>query len=405
MIRVITVGCRLNQAESNQLTGLKPEQLKDYFTSNQQSDFDKANNLIIINTCAVTREATSTSWKMIRRAIKSKPDQPESKVVVTGCLASIEKDKMLATAGIDAVIPQKEKVKLIDTLFDESSNLKSLNYTFANNRTRPIIKIQDGCPNQCSFCIASTIRGKPKSVPLDSVLNEIKSLSETGYKELVLTGLNLGSYGIDINSSLTELIKQINFNSYRIRLSSIEPDTISDDLLDLWQTKRLCRHLHISMQSGDPMILKQMNRKYSPDQFHKLIDMVYNKILDINIGTDIIVGFPNETEQAFNNTLKLVEELPFGYLHVFPFSPRPNTEAAKLVDNVKPADKKVRVHILKEISNKKRQEFHKRFISRELEVIVENKNSALSDNYIRIILPDNTDHLKGQLYNITYWGN
>ncbi len=390
MVRVITVGCRLNQAEGNRLANLSP-------VLEQSSVL--GSNLIIVNTCAVTREAASTSWKMIRRCINnSKLKTKSSKLIVTGCLATIERDKMLSTPGIDAVITQKEKVDLLELN-------KSPAMMINNNRSRPVVKIQDGCPNQCSFCIACTIRGKPKSLVPQAVLDEITVLSNAGYQEIVLTGLNLGSYGIDIDYSLAELLESFDYNSYRIRLSSIEPETITDELLDLWQTKRLCRHLHIPLQSGDDRILKQMQRKYTVDEYRRLFNKVFDKISGVNIGADVIVGFPDEDEPAFNNTLKLIEELPFGYLHVFPYSPRPGTESAKFIDNVAPEDKKERVRILREISNKKKLDFHKRFINRNLEVLVEQNNFGLSDNYIRVSIPERSNYRKGQIYNIKYWGD
>jgi threonylcarbamoyladenosine tRNA methylthiotransferase MtaB len=390
MVRVITVGCRLNQAEGNRLANLS-------LVLEQNSVL--GSDLVIVNTCAVTREATSTSWKMIRRCINNSIlKNKNSKLIVTGCLATIERDKMLSTPGIDAVITQKEKVDLLELNKNPAALLN-------NNRSRPNVKIQDGCPNQCSFCIACTIRGKPKSVVPRAVLDEITVLSNAGYQEIVLTGLNLGSYGIDIDYSLAELLESFDYNSYRIRLSSIEPETINDELLNLWQTKRLCRHLHIPLQSGDDKILKQMQRKYTVDEYRRLFNKVFNKIPDVNIGADVIVGFPGEDEPAFNNTLKLIEELPFGYLHVFPYSPRPGTESAKFIDNVKPEEKKERVRILREISIRKRQLLKNQFINRTLEVVAEENNIGLTDNYIRISIPESSNYQKGHIYNLIFGGN
>ena len=390
MVRVITVGCRLNQAEGNRLANLS-------LVLEQNSVL--GSDLIIVNTCAVTREATSTSWKMIRRCINNSIlKNKNSKLIVTGCLATIERDKMLSTPGIDAVITQKEKVDLLELNKNPAALLN-------NNRSRPNVKIQDGCPNQCSFCIACTIRGKPKSVVPRAVLDEITVLSNAGYQEIVLTGLNLGSYGIDIDYSLAELLESFDYNSYRIRLSSIEPETITDELLDLWQTKRLCRHLHIPLQSGDDRILKQMRRKYTVDEYRRLFNKVFERISGVNIGADVIVGFPGEDEPAFNNTLKLIEELPLGYLHVFPYSPRPGTESAKFIDNVKPEEKKERVRILREISIRKRQLLKNQFINRTLEVVAEENNIGLTDNYIRVSIPESSNYQKGHIYNLIFGGN
>jgi len=392
MVKVITVGCRLNQAEGDRLTDLKIERLKDYKISNLEPDNLEFSNLVIVNTCAVTHQAARTSWKMIRRTINSKIENQNTKLIVTGCLASLERDKLLNTPGIDAVIAQQDKITLLDNIQYPTPNIH-----YASARSRPVVKIQDGCPNECSFCIARIIRGRPKSVPTDTIIEEINHYINLGYQEIVLTGLNLGCYGIDNGSSLTKLIKSLNNTTYRVRLSSIEPDTITDELLNLWQTVRLCRHLHIPLQSGDDRLLKLMRRKYTVGDFCKLVDKIVAKISGINIGTDIIVGFPYEDESIFNNTLKLVEKLPFGYLHVFPYSCRNGTESAKFPDTVPNSVKKERVRILREVAVKKKQTFRQRFINTDLEVLVEDNNIGLSDNYIRIQLPQSSNYQKGQL--------
>jgi threonylcarbamoyladenosine tRNA methylthiotransferase MtaB len=416
MVKVITIGCRLNQAEGDQLVQLPT---KNYVGN--ESDNLKSSNFIIVNTCAVTQEAVRTSWKIIRRHLNAKSQAPNTKLVVTGCLASLERDKMIKTAGIDMIITQDTKASLLN-----NPQFVVPNIQFNPARSRPIIKIQDGCPNECSFCIARIIRGNPKSVPAELIKKEISSYTNFGYQEIVLTGLNLGYYGIDDSSSLTELIKSLNNTTYRIRLSSIEPDTITDELLDLWQGQRLCRHLHIPLQSGDDRILKLMHRKYTAFDYRNLVNKITAKIPGMNIGTDIIVGFPYEDELAFDNTLKLARELPFGYLHVFPYSLRAGTESAKLPDTVPSSVKKERVRVLREVASKKKQSFREKFINTNLEILVEDNNiglprtnfqegeeisniisaeqknsgklvQGLSDNYLRVQLPDNETHQKGKL--------
>lgn len=395
MVKVITVGCRLNQAEGERLTHIPTTAYHTIADSNAQ--------VYIINTCAVTREATRRSWKMIKRCIKlqSASGGQNSKLFVTGCLATLELEKMLNTPGIDGVITHTEKTKLLENQRFSKTAMVHLRRTMAiskEGRSRPVIKIQDGCPNECSFCIARTIRGKPKSLIPEKINAEILDLARLGYKEIVLTGLNLGYYGRDIDSSLIQLLKSFNLDDGRIRLSSIESDTITDELLDLFKEKRLCRHLHIPLQSGDNRILKLMRRKYTADSYRNLINKILEKISGINIGTDIIVGFPYEDETAFTNSLKLIEKLPFGYLHVFPYSPRPGTEANKLPDTVKASDKKERVRILREVSLKKKHKFRQKFIGKSLETLVEENNIGITDNYIRVRLPQNENYEKGQLY-------
>jgi threonylcarbamoyladenosine tRNA methylthiotransferase MtaB len=400
MVKVITVGCRLNQAEGERIKSLFGESCY----AKQIGDFNpQTTDVYIINTCAVTREAARTSWKMIRRQLNSKSDTHNTKLIVTGCLATLEREKMLETPGIDSVITQSDKTELLKLI--DIKNVIPNNY-----RSRPVVKIQDGCPNECSYCVARVIRGKLKSTAPQIILDEINKLADFGYQEIVLTGLNLGSYGQDIQYSLAKLLTAIfeshnnRYGRLRIRLSSLEPDTITDELLTvcfpLMTDARLCRHFHIPLQSGDNRILELMRRKYTVDEYRRLIDKIISNIPEINIGTDIIVGFPEEDETAFNNTVKLVEETPFGYLHVFPYSARPQTDAAKIPETVETNVKKERVRILRKITEKKRQLFRDKFTGSSLGVVVESRGQGLTDNYIRVTLSGNEKYQKGQLYNL-----
>ncbi|MCX8015072.1 MAG: MiaB/RimO family radical SAM methylthiotransferase, partial [candidate division WOR-3 bacterium] len=337
--------------------------------------------IYIVNTCAVTQTAVNTSWKAIKRLIKQKFNNEHSgsdfKIIVTGCLATLQRDKMMQTKGIDLVLTQQDKSMLLNCAQFAKST-----------RARPIVKIQDGCQNECSFCIARLIRGKAKSVRPEVVLEEIKAITSLGYQEIVLTGLNLGQYGCDFGFSLEKLLRLIPDDTFRIRLSSLQPEAVTDDLLDLWQNKKLCRHLHIPLQSGDDNILKLMRRKHSVDDYRRIIDKIINKIPGVNIGADIIVGFPFEDDKAFNNTVKLIEELPFGYLHIFPYSKRPLTPAEKLPETVHSEEKKSRMRILKEIDKKKRRAFLNQFIGSKMEVLVESNNKGLTDNYLNVRLTE-----------------
>ncbi|MCX7785448.1 MAG: MiaB/RimO family radical SAM methylthiotransferase [candidate division WOR-3 bacterium] len=448
-VSVINIGCRLNQAEGDRLLSVFHSQLSTFHvplfpcpadTAMQRffcipqvirPEFFDKKELCIINTCAVTEQAVRTSLKHIKRWAK----KTNCRVIVTGCLASIAKLKLQNIPGVDAVITQDEKVALLENTLANQPNYQVLSLP---KRTRPLVKIQDGCPNECSFCIVRLIRGTPRSRSLTSILNEIADLVECGYKEIVLTGLNLGAYGRDFTNDylqtvfsgiesqtkvpLIALLKSLPDNNCRFRLSSIEPDilitsfSVLSEFCDLWTSKRLCRHLHIPLQSGDNNILKLMRRKYTVEEYCNLIDKVYSKIPDVNIGTDIIVGFPNEDAKAFENTLKVVESLPLGYLHIFPYSVRPQTSASHLPDNVPQEEKKERVRILRDLSKKKANNFKKQFIGQELEFLVEQKPclrpninkagnmmpviNALSDNYIRITLSPSEKYQPGNLYRI-----
>ncbi len=492
-VSVINIGCRLNQAEGDKLLSVfrlpapnNPLSVLGILPSKTNSpSSSQKKELRIINTCAVTKQAVQTSLKHIRRAIKKNNCQ----VIVTGCWASIAQKELLKIPGVDGVITQKEKISLIET-WEKFLGSISLNHIEAHScgysnsdriksffrcpRTRPIVKIQDGCANECSFCLVRLIRGTPRSRPLESIFNEINCLIDLGYKEIVLTGLNLTAYGQDwqkeistnhlnldanihvykknnhdrtssVKLPLIQLLRSLPDYNCRYRLGSVEPEifisadngSLLNDFLDLWSEKRLCRHLHIPLQSGDNNILKLMNRKYTVEDYCRLIDKIYERVPGINIGTDIIVGFPYENETAFNKTVKIIETLPLGYLHVFPYSVRPQTPASKFTDNVPFKVKKERVQILCEISQKKSASFRNRFINRKLEFLIEAKPcsaganqhrnekaeliynclsitdsesqgsitlTATSDNYIKLKLPKTNQYQPGNLYYIKIEG-
>ncbi|MCS7258407.1 MAG: MiaB/RimO family radical SAM methylthiotransferase, partial [candidate division WOR-3 bacterium] len=255
-------------------------------------------------------------------------------------------------------------------------------------RSRPLIKLADGCINECTFCLAHVIRGSLCSFVPEKIIREIEMLSRQGYKEVVLTALNLGAYGRDLGTSLVSLLNTMPDFGVRIRLSSIEPDMISEEFLRLFKVKRLCQHLHVPIQSGDDEVLKAMGRKYRVTDIKRIFDSITKYLPDANLGTDIIIGFPNESEQAFLRTVKLLQELPINYIHIFPYSPRRGTIAYKLGDPISSQVKKERIQILNELNFKKRHDYRKRFIGKKLEVIVESKNWAISDNYLRVKICD-----------------
>ncbi len=380
---VKTVGCRLNQAEGDLLINYPFETLKK--------------PIFIVNTCAVTQEAVRTSWKIIRRTMRDKPKK--AWLIVTGCLASVERDKLMECEGIDLVLSQNEKSAFLTKLFQLGD------YPYAQiTRSRPLLKVQDGCNNHCSFCIACLIRGPVKSTPIRIVLQQISQLINYGYQEIVLTGLNLGCYGQDQNYSLNELLKSLPNGNYRLRLSSLQPETITDELIEtlqrLMHQGRLCRHLHIPLQSGDERILQLMNRHYTIKDYCHLINKIITKIPEINIGTDIIVGFPTEDQQSFEKTVQIVNQLPFGYLHIFPYSVRHGTAAATLPDNVSRQEKKERVFQLRLLSRKKAIAYQSKFNQKYLKILAEEQNRGLSDNYLRLPLAKDKRYQKGKIYEI-----
>ncbi|MEO0072466.1 MAG: MiaB/RimO family radical SAM methylthiotransferase [candidate division WOR-3 bacterium] len=375
-VKVYTIGCRLNQAEGEILGAILGEQ------------FASSEKIFVINTCAVTKTAVRKSLKIVRRINRVK--SPEDKIVITGCLT--EASEMERIKNFDLIITQKEKAKLITDFQLTPKN-------FIGKRARPLVKVADGCVNSCTFCLARVIRGPLVSFSPEKIIKEIEIISKAGCKEVVLTALNLGAYGLDLGISLTKLLRTIPDFDIRLRLSSIEPDMITRELLELFTTKRLCRHLHIPIQSGDDDVLQAMGRKYRTSDIKRIFDMIIKYLPDANIGTDIIVGFPNETEEAFLRTVKLLNELPISYLHIFPYSPRKGTFAYQLYDPISLQVKRERITILKEVSIKKRIEYRKRFLGKKLEAIVESKKLALSDNYLKITLTGN-DYRVGDLIEV-----
>ena len=379
---VVTIGCRLNQSEGDALRTLLLNQGNqvvakvDWELENTEGAAENDSDVhlldtCIINTCAVTERAARTSIKWIHRIAGFKP---KPRLIVTGCLAEADTERLKRIPGVDEVITQTAKVKLIE----KCSILPS--------RTRAFLKIQDGCVNRCTYCLPAQIRGDPVSKPISIVEKEVKDLVAKGYQEIVLVGLNLGSYGSDLRKSLFELLEKLSkiTGEFRIRLGCLEPDGFDDRILERFEEFRLCRHLHIPLQSGDDKILGLMQRKYTITEYRALIDRIIERIPDINLGTDLMTGFPEEDELSFNQTLTFIRDLPIGYLHVFPYSPRPGTAADKIKETVRPAQKKERVNILRTLSREKSLDYRRRFLNEVVEVIIEPKLWLMADNYIRI---------------------
>jgi len=388
-ICLITYGCKVNQAESQKWERILHSYGYEIIDEKEKADF------WIINTCAVTHKAEIQSRQIINKAKKL-----GIKTFVTGCYVNLTENldkpniKFIPNCNKDIIINNFKKI-------NESKNLKI-------SRHRAIVKIQDGCNNYCSYCIVPYLRGKPKSIPPEKILEEINLYESMGIKEIVLSGINLGLYGIDFPQNkinLNQLLKQIieKTSMHRIRLSSIEINHINEEFLDIINNKRICKHLHIPLQHGSNRILKLMNRPYNTKLYLKKFEEIIKRFPEISIGTDIIIGFPSEKEYDFIETIKVIEDLSFSYLHVFPYSKRPFTEAAKMSEQVPDKIKKERVDILNELSIRKRSDYLKRFIGKIVEVVVENKrnnlNSGTSDNYIKCFFEDSKLH-KGDLARI-----
>ena len=402
-VAVYTLGCKVNIYESEYIISLLKK------NNYEIVDFDTKADIYIINTCSVTNESDRKDRKIINEAKKKNSD---AIIVVMGCYSQVNPDLIDA----DIIIGNKDKSKIIDLIEDyikEKKQIKKIydlkNVSFEDmtidgfeNHTRAFVKIQEGCNAFCSYCIIPYTRGRLRSKGIDETISEISNLVNNGYKEIVLTGIHTGRYGIENNTSLEELLlKLVEIpNIFRIRLSSIEINEITDGIIDLIKNNKImAKHLHIPLQSGSNKILKLMNRKYDVEYFINKVNKIRTEIPDISITTDLIVGFPNENEEDFNDTLKVLEEIKFTKIHTFPYSKRKGTPAASMPNQVDGNIKKERVHKVLELSDKYELEFYKKNINREYEVVTElRKNNNLcighTSNYIPVIIDKKIDNEK-----------
>jgi len=337
-----TLGCKVNRSESDNLaSAFRRKGLLEL-----ETDADKAApgipsdrvDVCVVNTCTVTEKASMQSRQAIRQAIRA---YPHARIVVTGCYAQTQPEEILAIEGVSHVIPQQDKASVLTAVFSESRASEctgTLTPTSPwpdasafspeetrGSRTRTVLKVQDGCNAHCTYCIVPKARGKSRSMPTPRVISNLHALSRAGYQEVVLSGIHLGCYGLDFSppSSLLALLENIDALGImrRVRLSSIEPGELSDDIIDLVaRSKAFCRHFHIPLQSGDDAVLRRMGRLYTRSFFGDIVQMVHARIPDAAIGVDVLVGFPGESDAAFENTFNLIDSLPVSYLHVFPFS-------------------------------------------------------------------------------------
>jgi len=419
-VACITLGCRTNQHDTAEMQTLLEQE--GFVMVNQREKADA----YVINTCTVTQKSDTNSRQAVKKSLELNPD---ALVVFTGCYAQLNPEEAAALPGLDLVLGNADKLeiaKLLKTklrlwkksevteIFMSDIHKKRIFRTIPVKNfqgiTKAFIKIQTGCDEKCSFCTVVRARGKSVSDNRGNILNNIQEAINSGFKEITLTGINLGTWGMDtgeVFSSLVEEIIQLP-GDFRVRLSSINPMEIDNDLIRLIaETKKICSHLHIPLQSGDNNILKQMRRNYTREQYIEVVHRAINTIPNLGLGADVIVGFPGETDAAFENTRKLIEELPFSYLHVFSYSPRRGTEANDYKDDVPGNIKKKRNKILTQLIEKKGLEFRNKSLNTIATVLIENqrdKNSGKlkghTDNYIPISL-DGPDPLKNCLIPIT----
>lgn len=397
-VAISTLGCKTNQFESAAMI----EQLKaaGYLVV----PFTEPSDIYIVNSCTVTARTDAETRRLIRRARRLNPG---ARIVATGCYAQVSPGELEKMPELDSVLGNQEK-QHISALLESTdhsvsdistiSQAEPLKLTSFAEHTRAFLQIQNGCNSFCAYCIVPYARGRSRSVHPDDILHGVRDLTENGFKEVVLTGIHLGAYGLDLTPamSLTSLVGEIDKAALvpRLRIGSIEPNEVSDELLQLMSTsQRICPHLHLPLQSGSNSVLSRMGRPYSSDIFRDLTTRISAAMPDAFIGADVIAGFPGETEKEFEETARLCESLPFSDLHVFPYSKRPGTRAAGMADHVPAQIVTERAARLRRIATLKKAAFLERFTGRELDILVQGFNEkaglcrGLSRNYIVASFP------------------
>lgn len=404
-VGICSLGCKVNIYESELVTNI----LKN--NNYTVVDFEDKADIYIINTCSVTNESDKKSRKMINRA---KKNNPAAIIIVMGCYSQVNaedidvdivlgnKDKSKIVEIIEEYIKTKQKKKIIYDL--TKVEFEKMEITNFDSHTRAFVKIQDGCNAFCSYCIIPYVRGRVRSKDPEDVIKEVTTLVEKGYKEIVLTGIHTGRYGTDINTNLEELLnKLVNIpNIYRIRLSSIEINEITPGIKELLkENKVMAKHLHIPLQSGSNKILKLMNRRYNKEEFLSMVDNLRD-IPDISLTTDLIVGFPNEGEEEFNETIDTLKKIGFTKIHTFPYSKRKGTPAAIMDNQVSPEEKKKRVHRILDLSNKYEHNFYESKIGKIYDGVVEIHSNGTTivhtSNFIPVIINDIVE--EGTIVNV-----
>lgn len=376
-----TLGCRLNEAE-----------LETWAQGFQKSghkitrELDEA-HIVIINSCAVTADAARKSRQLIR---KTHRDNPTAKLVVSGCYATLNQDEAAQLLGVDIVISNKEKNQLVertlsmlnlDTMPAMSTEPGEISL-FTRGRQRAFVKVQDGCRYRCTFCIVTVARGEESSRSVQTIIDEINDLHQQGINEVILTGVHLGGYDGDCDSNLTDLIQSILAKTSipRLRLGSLEPWELPADFFVLFKNSRLMPHLHLPLQSGSDSVLRRMARRCKTEEFANIVKQARQQIKDFNITTDIIVGFPGETEQEWQDSFKFIKTIGFGHIHIFTYSARKGTKAATLPNQVTNEIKKLRSKQLHQLAEIMKQQFIAKNINQQFAVLWEGKKQPLENN-------------------------
>ncbi|MBO6246536.1 MAG: tRNA (N(6)-L-threonylcarbamoyladenosine(37)-C(2))-methylthiotransferase MtaB [Anaerovibrio sp.] len=412
-VAFITLGCKVNQFETESMEGLFKQSGYDIVPNTNVAD------VYVINTCSVTSFGDKKSRQLIRRVQRL---NPKAIIAVTGCYSQAAPDEVKAIEGVRVVLGTSDRANIVnyveqamaeDGIIDrvddimKARDFEDIPLYEMPARTRAFLKIQEGCTNFCSYCIIPYTRGPLRSRKLESIRSEAKKLLDHGFKEIVLTGIHLGAYGKDFKdgTSLYDAAKAVLElpGLRRLRLSSLESIELSPELLELIKTNpKFSHHLHLPLQAGSDEVLKKMNRHYNRDEFTSLIKNVKESVPGVAISTDVIVGFPGETEEMFAESLEYIKTLGFARMHVFPYSPRTGTPAAKMPDQVPEPVKKDRVHRLQALAQEMAEDFHSQYLGTVQEVLFETNNDGitdgLTDTYIRVYTDDEVE--TGELYKV-----
>jgi threonylcarbamoyladenosine tRNA methylthiotransferase MtaB len=398
-----TLGCKLNFAETSTIGRQFTERGYKIVGADERTD------VFVLNTCTVTAHADRECRQLIRRALRQSPN---AFVIVVGCYAQVQPEEITSIDGVDLVIGSNEKFNIFSytdhfeklslpqifvSCTDEETDFHPAYAAEVGGRTRAFLKIQDGCDYTCSYCSIPQARGASRSNQIENIVMQARTIAEQGFKEIVLTGVNVGDYGKNIGATFLDLLKALDrIDSVpRLRISSIEPNILSDELIDcILSSKSICNHFHIPLQSGSDTILQRMRRRYTTNAYKKIIQRIRQFDPGAGIGADVIVGFPGETDDLFRETFEFLQSLSVSYLHVFTYSARPNTPAAMLGTQVNP---KIQIHrnkVLRDLGASKRHDFHSLLTGKSFPVLFEGKVvgdevSGLTPSYVRVVVDGN----------------
>ena len=414
-VALITLGCKVNQYETNAMSQKLIENGYKVVEHTQKAD------IYIINTCTVTNMSDRKSRQMIRRA---KEMNPKAFIIAVGCYVQVSKEEVEKIEEIDLALGNEEKVNIVDycnKLLEEKDSEKQsamedvmqakefseFGETSYTEKTRAVIKVQDGCDRFCSYCIIPYARGRVRSRKPEHIIKEIENIAKQGIKEVVITGIHIASYGKDFRNGykLIDLLEEINQieGIERIRLGSIEPLLITEEFVQrLTKLEKICEHFHLSLQSGCDETLKRMNRRYTIEQFTEIVERLRVAYSNVNLTTDIIVGFPGETEEEFNKTYKFLENIKFYKMHIFKYSQRKGTKAAEMPEQISPEEKEKRSKKLIELSDKNEEEYNSEYVGKRVEVLWEEEKQGTYKGHTKnyVLIESNSKHQENMLEQV-----